>query len=380
MFGFLPKFKGSVGGLVRWPWHTNGVAAPSPVETGAVPSSASKTSKLSEAMQQGSDARYFTGQLTPNLDPENEKPYWWYCPEKPQPEFPSFESIDSGTVLAELRAKVQAGTFRMIEIPANLMRVIRILGNPEFSYCEVAGLISHSPALAGEFLTVANSALYNRGVAISDLNVALTRLGHARIRTMLYINASKMALAPHPVLNDLATDIINHSYTVALIGHYLCQRFYADPDSAFLACLLHDIGKLAILKEIAEEYELPADVPFRLTEDVLNDILPPLHEEVGVFLAERWNLEPAITEAIGHHHACDEAGGADEIGLVRGLAALVQLSDTMARILGKGRWISNVALFNHPACEILGIERNQATIDFLLPIAQLADRSALERR
>jgi len=47
-----------------------------------------------------------------------------------------------------------------------------------------------------------------------------------------------------------------------------------------------------------------------------------------------------------------------------------------ARMLGKGRWIADVSLFDLPACQELGIERNPSTLEFLDSIPDLVEEKA----
>jgi len=97
---------------------------------------------------------------------------------------------------------------------------------------------------------------------------------------------------------------------------------------------------------------------------------------VGEYLGRHWNLDAEVQSAIAHHHDFDEAEVSDDTGLTRMLPALVGLSDTMARMLGKGRWIADVSLFDLPACQELGIERNPSTLEFLDSIPDLVEEKA----
>ena len=304
------------------------------------------------------------------LKSEEPEEYWWVMPPRERPVFPEFEAVNNPAVLEKLRVQVGAGAFKMIEISDNVARIMELLGNPRMRYSEVAEMIGKSPVLTGEFLKTVNSALYSRGQKITNLGVALSLLGLDNIKAMLYMYSSNFDISYSETLNDVAAGIFEHSKSVALIAKYLSRRFYPKADIAFLAGMLHDIGKVAILKEVADEFDIPK-LDFKLTEDAFGEIFPQLHGAVGKILARHWNIDENIALCIEHHHDYDTYDFPLEFKPAFHLCALIDLSDTLARMLGKGCFISGVNLFKHRACDYLDIRPDHETIEFLKPIPEL---------
>jgi putative nucleotidyltransferase with HDIG domain len=298
--------------------------------------------------------------------------YWW-CFEghPPVDEVQELEGVDDDKVYLELSRRIDNDEFPVIEIPDNIMKTLQILNNPEFDYAEVSNLINHSPSMAGEFIKVINSSLYSRGVVINDLKLALPRLGKDNVKALLYMYSSKMSFDKDSLFHEVAKDIVEHSYAVAIIATYLSQRFYPDPDGAFLAGLLHDIGKLGILKAISETCPLPKKVDFKVTLEVLDNILPRLHGKAGRFLAENWKINKVVVSAIEHHHDFVDIGFNEDEQLSYHLSALVNLSDTMARILGYGQRMDAVNIFSLASTIDLSIARDYETIQFLDNIPEI---------
>jgi putative nucleotidyltransferase with HDIG domain len=174
-------------------------------------------------------------------------------------------------------------------------------------------------------------------VAITKLNVALPRLGCGKIKAILYFASCEQQLSNSPLISDVASDITQHSYVTALIANYLSIRFFPDSDDAFLAALLHDVGKLAMLKEMATNYSISLmHDNVRLTEESFGSVLYDFHEKVGAMVARHWDLSPAIQNVIATHHRLNvEDVVIDEYD--KNLVKLVHLSDTIARLLGHGR-------------------------------------------
>jgi len=297
--------------------------------------------------------------------------YWWECPTAAAPPCPEFEAINNKFIQNELHRKVETGSFSIVEIPDNILRAIQIMGNPEFNYAQVSALITRSPALATEFLRVVNSTLYNRGGRITDLRVALPRLGHKTVKAMLYLYSSKMGLASNTILMPVVEKVVDHCQATARIAGYLSQRYYPDPEGAFMAGLLHDVGKLAILQELSESYDLPAGVGTTLSEESFDEIFPGLHEVVGEYLARHWSIGEEISNAIMYHHHFFDASASEKSDLPLALSALINLSDIMARIAGHGRHIDAVDIFAEMSAVELGMVRDTGTIEFLQAIPEL---------
>ena len=109
----------------------------------------------------------------------------------------------------------------------------------------------------------------------------MQHLGLQTVKGILYMQATKVPAAKNTAFHHIATAIVEHSCVVAQIANYLSLRYFPDPDMAFVAGLLHDIGKLALLGEIADNYATEAG-DGTYTEESLDDIMQPLHQATGV--------------------------------------------------------------------------------------------------
>lgn len=313
------------------------------------------------------------GKLKPTSSPTEikDEEHWWCFPGREAVDTPVIEALEPEFVTQELNRKIDNDEFPVIEIPTNVMRTLQLLNNPNFDYGEVSSLVNHSPAMAGEFIRVINSSMFSRGVPISDLKLALPRLGRDNIKALLYMYSSKMCFVKDPLFNELAISIVDHSYAVGLIASYLSQRFYPDPDGAFLAGLLHDIGKLGILKAISDNFTLPAGTSFKMTDEVFDNIFPHLHERAGKFLAGSWKVNETVICAIEHHHDFMETpfDENDQLGLH--LSCIVNISDIMARMLGYGRSLGPTNIFSEASTIDLAMEKDMETIKFLEEIPRI---------
>lgn len=302
---------------------------------------------------------------------------WWNHKREMTGEETNYKSLDclnSDQITSELNRKIDNGEFPLIDIPDNTIKIIHTLNTPDFSYSEVASIINRSPGLAGELIKVVNSPIYNRGIPITNLNQTLARLGKSTTKALLFLYSSKVGLEKDPYLYKLSLSIVDHSYSVGVIASYLSQRYFPDPDLAFMAGLLHDIGKLGIMKALAGAFRENSEqlVGCEINEDSFSDIFPGLHERAGAFIASRWLLDPVIITAIAHHHDYATVGFNEDEDLGRQLACLINLSDTIAKMLGHGQPLSeNINIFLEPAIIDLAIDRTSETFAFFNDIPKV---------
>ncbi len=324
----------------------------------------------------GTISRYRTDPYK-EMDDENDEKYWWCYAgsEKSNSgilEIP-YDPVTLKEVIQHLNEKIEKGDIPVFSIPQHLMQVMKLLSNDDFDYAEVTALIEKSPALAGMFINSINSAFYSRGFAISDLSLALSRLGKNNIRALLQLYSIKIGFTGDRRFGRLAEGIIHHSYVVAVVASYLSQRYFPDPSLAFLAGLLHDIGKLGILKELSLNERFCKNLKGDIQEYMFDRIFNNRHEKVGSVLGKKWNMDPVSLSAIEAHHNFWEYPFSEEDQLDYHLCLIINLSDTIARILGKGRPIGKVNLFREPATIDLCIEKDNSTLDFLDSIPEVVE-------
>lgn len=311
--------------------------------------------------------------------PSADAPPWW---EQSEPDAPDPEEemllrtagIDPEALVAFVREKIDQQELTLVEIPDNIMRMLSLLDDPDFGYHELTTLVANSPVLTAEFLKLASSPLYFRGGAPpNDLKLVLPRLGRVTVHGVLYLHASRLQLAQHPLFREVAKGVVDHCLAVALINRYLSHRYYPDQERAFQAGLLHDIGKLTILRQLSEESHfrnMPASAP--LTEQAMRPVLAPLHQEAGEILGIEWQLPEEIVQCIATHHNVDperEPTDDPDKELAATLTALTAFSDFVAKKLGRGLPPEDYFLFDEPAALALGIDADDAdTVAFLRDI------------
>ena len=125
-------------------------------------------------------------------------------------------------------------------------RVQRLLDDPECSIEALGKLIGAEPILATRVLAIANSIAYNPGGRIiSEVKSAVSRLGFATLRALaasvIVRQMKDMSLAENH--RALAAKLWEHTASVAALARVIAHRVTRqNPDAAFLAGIVHEIG------------------------------------------------------------------------------------------------------------------------------------------
>jgi HD-like signal output (HDOD) protein len=122
-----------------------------------------------------------------------------------------------------------------------------------------------------------------------------------------------------------------HSVSTAAAAHRIAVAEQMDKDvvtSAFLAGMLHDIGKLVLAMGLPEQYakvlkQATTGRPGELQQVEMLE-LRASHTDVGAYLVGLWGLPNTIAEAIAFHEDPDQASG--EFGL----PGIVHVADRIA--------------------------------------------------
>jgi diguanylate cyclase (GGDEF)-like protein/putative nucleotidyltransferase with HDIG domain len=188
------------------------------------------------------------------------------------------------------------------------MKVVEITKRPEPDYADLVEAIRLDPAIAGRVLKTANSALMGMRNRATSIESAVPRLGTTMVRALVlgftladYQNRKSIVLRPW-YQKIWRESLIQAAAAEALAER---QRERVDPGTWFLAGLLQDIGRLAILSTCHEEY---VDNVLEVEDgrnplEIEQKYFGFTHVDVGVALCRRWNLDEEIIQAISIHHS-----------------------------------------------------------------------------
>ncbi len=226
---------------------------------------------------------------------------WWEMPEYTEGEIilPGQSCLigEDREVLEDIGRKVDEGKIEIPAMPKAAMEAAKLLRNPEPEIEEVARCIELDPAMAAWLLRHANSALYGARFPIDSVSRAVAHLGLRRLKGVILELAMKR-LSDYVGSRPWAEREWTYAIYCATIARELGKIFNLDEDMCYLAGLLHDVGRLLALRELEVRGRLKEGPSSTAADDI---IMECLHRCIGSRMAKKWDLPPAIADAISFH-------------------------------------------------------------------------------
>jgi putative nucleotidyltransferase with HDIG domain len=212
-------------------------------------------------------------------------------------------------------------------LPSIVLDLIASFEREDLDASVLAEKMSRDQALAAKMLRLANSSFYGLPAKVRTVREAIVVLGFDSARALAVASSLIDAFSDGTYRRIDVAGFWRHSIAAALCAKSLARHARLDQDAAFLAGLLHDIGRLVLASSFPDAYAQAVDYceheDTTISEAELH-VLGVDHQRTGRMLAEAWKFPPAIQRAIGQHHApaMDELCGLP--GLVHAANAMVQ--------------------------------------------------------
>jgi HD-like signal output (HDOD) protein len=195
-------------------------------------------------------------------------------------------------------------------LPQVATRLMKIVNDPVTGSTDVAFLVGQDLSLSAKVLRLANSAFYGMPRTITNINNAVVILGLRVINTMV-LSLTVFDMFPDDKKKALfnRTAFWRHSLGCGLICKLLASRtrkfVLFDPEEAFCAGLLHDIGRVAMEQYLHDEFRsalshaVKKSVPLYEAERA---VLGYSHTEVADWLTAGWDLPAELHAPLVYHH------------------------------------------------------------------------------
>lgn len=221
-------------------------------------------------------------------------------------------------------------------LPTTVARLIDIIDRPDTSAQDLSRIISSDQVLAAQILKLANSAYYGFPRKINTITLAIVVLGFETIKNLVLSVSviDRFSRYQHAIPFDVYL-FWEHAIATGLASRMLARDFgYQVVGEAFVAGLLHDIGKYVMSLYFRDQFErvfsrmIDEDIPmFQLEAELLDGAH---HGVIGGWLAERWNLPERIVEGIALHHTPADAEEEHKLPWV------IHFADYLVKRLGVG--------------------------------------------
>jgi putative nucleotidyltransferase with HDIG domain len=208
-------------------------------------------------------------------------------------------------------------------------QLIRSVDREDVGAPELSRMIAADPALVAHLLRIVNSSFYGLTRRIGTVSEAVSVLGLDLIRRTVTVAVLQRPLFAYLHDTAVAREFWKHELLTAALSRHLAQRAGINGELTFMAGLLHDVGRLVMLTQFADQSDV---LLRRLGRDDDTGIAEEqatfgfTHAQVGGALLELWGLPEGIVQA-AHQHV-DETEPEDR------MAAAVWRANLIAREFG----------------------------------------------
>lgn len=241
-------------------------------------------------------------------------------------------------------------------LPSSILKVSGLLQDDNVSPRAIADAISYDPMLVVKILRMANSPIYALQRNITTLTQAVMAVGNKAIYEMVMIGATTDAFSKEIRNSVIGRENWVHSIAVAIIARELCITLkMRGSDEAFICGLLHDVGKILLLRADNELYtELHSQTEENELPVVEKEVFGFGHSQVGALAAHRWGLPDPICHMIMNHHLPVET----EQALF--MTYIVNIADGVSHVKARGlEAADHRGLLRPESLETLGLSFDQ---------------------
>jgi HD-like signal output (HDOD) protein len=238
-------------------------------------------------------------------------------------------------------------------LPATYTRLIKATSNPNSNVSDIVEIITYDPILSANVLRVANSSYTGLSDPVEELSDAIMFLGVSEVSRIALSVGYVDLFNVKGMTGDFLKDVWLHSITSALLSWRIASLSQSNfANDAFLAGLLHDIGKLffatafpSAYSTVLEQRNIPGVKMLELEQETFG----LTHPEAGEELCKHWGLAPRMGEVARRHHD-PELGSEDSRNLIYsvGLASIfahIFSGDTQSESQGEQMkaWTKNIS-------------------------------------
>jgi len=191
-------------------------------------------------------------------------------------------------------------------MPITAQRLLGVINDENVSLAEIARIVEFDEALVSNTLRAANSAFFHRGKAVRDARSAVVRLGTTNLFNLILGQYLRQLSIPAPLYDLSEDDLWFHSTVASLAADEIIRGASTEvPQIAKVAALVHDVGKLIMVRFFKAEFQAVLELSGRKDISFVEaerELFGCDHAEVGAAVAREWAFPDDVRDAIERHH------------------------------------------------------------------------------
>lgn len=195
---------------------------------------------------------------------------------------------------------------RIEPIPQVALKIIRTVQSEDFSLKDIAREIRHDQVISANVIKLCNTAYVSPKEEVRSIDQAMVLLGSRMVVRLVLSSALGRFFRPRSRGYAMSKGgLYHHAVSTAIVSEQLSRMTgRAQPDIAYTAGLMHDIGKVLLDQFVAPSrpsfYRRVCNEGDELL-DVEKSLLGINHIEAGMRLAELWAFPPSLRDVIAGH-------------------------------------------------------------------------------
>ena len=222
----------------------------------------------------------------------------------------------TASIQKRFNAFATGGELTLPILPDAIARALDLSGKADCDLRSMSEVIRRDASLVAHVMRVVNTPAYAAATKLVSLDQAIGRLGFVTIKQILLVVASQARVFRVAGFETEVRATFAHCLATALYASEIAKHRKRLGDEAFMAGLLHDIGRPLLMQALVD---LHREERLTLDPESAWPSVAAAHARVGGALADRWGLPPRVAEAVRRHHSADNE-----------LSHLVALADRLA--------------------------------------------------
>jgi len=193
---------------------------------------------------------------------------------------------------------INQGKVEVPMLPEVANKALLLAQTPDSNAGKMAQLIQSDQSLAGHVMRIANSAAYTPTSNLVSLQQAIARLGMRIISEIALIAALGSKMFNTPSYESYVAGVWQHALATSLWSKEVARHCRSNVEVAFLAGLLHSIGRPAVLQAILE---LAKQQQLILSEAEVHRLENIFCHQVSIAVVNRWKMPILVLDAVSNY-------------------------------------------------------------------------------
>ncbi len=218
--------------------------------------------------------------------------------------------------------KLIAGLESLPALPATYLRIVEELTVPEPSIQKIGRLVEQDVAVSAMILKIVNSAYFGLLRKIASPSQAVALLGTEVVQGLV-LGLHLFDSFDETIIKEMSlAKLWQHSLHTGYVARAIAVQGRRDKtlvDTAFIAGMLHDLGKLLLVMNFTEQYQEVIKATENQDSFIFQserEAFGASHAEVGAYLLQTWGLPDSIVEGVRNHHRLERVDAPASISVI----------------------------------------------------------------